>query len=100
MRTGLGSRSECGSNGSLGPWRALDTQLTAGLPLSGAAGFILKIPASMTGMDPKVIHGLTQPIATIPMFGWFGYASFVLLRTAGSIRNLRQIHLFNPFEVG
>ena len=54
----------------------------------------------MTGMDPKVIHGLTQRVATIPMFGWFGYASFVLLRTAGSIRNLRQIHLFNPFEVG
>jgi hypothetical protein len=36
--------------------------------------------ALMTGLDPKPIHGLTQRIATIPMFGWFGYASFILLR--------------------
>jgi hypothetical protein len=36
--------------------------------------------ALMTGMDPQPIHGLTQRMATIPMFGWFGYASFTLLR--------------------
>lgn len=36
--------------------------------------------ALMTGMDPKPIHGLTQRIATIPMFGWFNYASFILIR--------------------
>lgn len=35
--------------------------------------------ALMTGVDPKPIHGLTQRIATIPMFEWFGYASVVLL---------------------
>ncbi|HTV85817.1 MAG TPA: DUF998 domain-containing protein [Dyella sp.] len=35
--------------------------------------------ALMTGIDPKPIHGLTQRIATIPMFGWFSYASLTLL---------------------
>jgi hypothetical protein len=42
--------------------------------------------ALMTGIDPKPIHGLTQRIATVPMFGWFGYASFTLLsgRTNGA----------------
>jgi Protein of unknown function (DUF998) len=35
--------------------------------------------ALMTGLDPAITRGLTQRLITIPMFGWFCYASFRLL---------------------
>lgn len=42
--------------------------------------------ALMTGMDPAVTRGLTQRLITIPMFGWFGYASWLVLREVGGGR--------------
>jgi len=39
--------------------------------------------ALMTGIDPSATRGLTQRLATIAMFGWSGYASFILLRNEG-----------------
>jgi hypothetical protein len=33
----------------------------------------------MTGLEPAATKGLTQRLITIPMFGWFGYASIRLL---------------------
>jgi len=37
--------------------------------------------ALMTGIDPSATRGLTQRLVTLAMFGWFGYASFILLRS-------------------
>ncbi|UPG89469.1 DUF998 domain-containing protein [Luteibacter aegosomaticola] len=36
--------------------------------------------ALMTGLDPAATKGLTQRLTTLPMFGWFGYASWLVLR--------------------
>jgi hypothetical protein len=38
--------------------------------------------ALMTGLDPAATKGLTQRLATLPMFGWFGYASWLVLKDA------------------
>lgn len=39
--------------------------------------------ALMTGIDPAATRGLTQRLITIPMFGWFGYASWLVLKDEG-----------------
>jgi hypothetical protein len=43
--------------------------------------------ALMTGLDPAATKGLTQRLITIPMFGWFGYASWVVLRDVTAARS-------------
>jgi len=40
--------------------------------------------ALMAGLDPAATKGLTQRFAVVPMFGWFGYASWLVLRDVGS----------------
>lgn len=37
---------------------------------------------TITRLDPSGFQGLTQRLAIIPMFGWYAYASHVLLRKA------------------
>jgi hypothetical membrane protein len=36
---------------------------------------------TITGFDPKGLHGLTQRLAVVPMIGWYSYASYTLLRS-------------------
>jgi hypothetical protein len=50
------------------------------LSLSAAGLNLLYMWALLTKLDPAAIHGLTQRLACVPMFGWFGYASLRLLR--------------------
>ncbi|QWT20131.1 DUF998 domain-containing protein [Bacillus sp. NP157] len=43
--------------------------------------------ALMTGLDPAATRGLTQRLITVPMFAWFGYAAWLVLRDAPGIRH-------------
>ncbi|MDR3447508.1 DUF998 domain-containing protein [Dyella sp.] len=49
------------------------------ISLVAAALVLVYMWALMTGLEPAATRGLTQRLVTIPMFGWFGYASLKLL---------------------
>lgn len=49
------------------------------ISLAAAALVLIYMWALMTGVEPAATRGLTQRLVTLPMFGWFGYASLTLL---------------------
>ncbi len=47
---------------------------------------------TITRFDPNGFHGLTQRLAVIPMFGWYSYASYMLLRNSKATRKKTAVN--------